>query len=58
MGFLFVLIVGLIAGSSLMFGAFVARRFVLHLKPDAFRIIMDAIMLTAGVSLLWTAITT
>ncbi len=58
MGFLFVLIVGLIAGSSLMFGAFVAKRFVLHLKPDGFRIIMDAIMLTAGVSLLWTAITT
>jgi uncharacterized protein len=49
---------GLIAGSSLMFGAFVAKRFVLHLKPDAFRIIMDAIMLTAGLSLLWTAITT
>jgi hypothetical protein len=48
---------GLIAGSSLMFGAFVAKRFVMHLKPDAFRIIMDAIMLTAGVSLLWTAVT-
>jgi uncharacterized protein len=48
---------GLIAGSSLMFGAFIAKRFVLHLKPDAFRIIMDAIMLAAGVSLLWTAMT-
>src|SRR5690242_15522398 len=48
---------GLIAGSSLMFGAFIAKRFVLHLKPDAFRIIMDAIMLTAGIALLWTAVT-
>ena len=48
---------GLIAGSSLMFGAFIAKRFVLHLKPDAFRIIMDAIMLAAGLSLLWTAVT-
>jgi uncharacterized protein len=48
---------GLITGSSLMFGAFAAKRFVLHLKPDAFRIIMDAIMLAAGVSLLWTAVT-
>lgn len=54
MGFLFVLI----AGSSLMFGAFVARRFMLHPKPDAFRIIMVAIMLMAGVSPLWTAIPT
>ena len=48
---------GLIAGSSLMFGAFVAKRFVLHLQPDAFRLIMDTIMLAAGLSLLWTAMT-
>jgi uncharacterized protein len=46
---------GLIAGSSLMFGAFIAKRFVLHLKPDAFRLLMDGIMLTAGLSLVWTA---
>jgi uncharacterized protein len=30
---------------------------VLHLKPEAFRIIMDAIMLAAGVAMLWTAMT-
>ena len=47
---------GLIAGSSLMFGAFIAKRFVLHLKPDVFRLLMDGIMLAAGVSLLWTAV--
>ena len=47
---------GLIAGSSLMFGAFIAKRFVLHLEPDVFRLIMDGIMLAAGLSLLWTAI--
>src|SRR5689334_9095152 len=52
-----VLIKGLIAGSSLMFGAFVAKRFVLHLKPDAFRLIMDGIMLAAGAAMLWTALT-
>jgi len=52
-----VLIKGLIAGSSLMFGAFVAKRFVLHLKPDAFRLIMDGIMLAAGGAMLWTALT-
>jgi uncharacterized membrane protein YfcA len=46
---------GLIAGSSLMFGAFIAKRFVLHLEPDVFRRLMDGTMLAAGLSLLWTA---
>jgi len=49
---------GLIAGSSLMFGAFIAKRFVLHLEPDRFRLLMDSIMIAAGLSLLWTAMTT
>jgi uncharacterized membrane protein YfcA len=47
---------GLIAGSSLMFGAFIAKRFVLKLKADAFRLMMDGIMLCAGLSMLWNAI--
>ena len=46
---------GLIAGSSLMAGAFIAKRFVLHLKPDAFRLLMDGIMIAAGLAMLWTA---
>jgi uncharacterized protein len=46
---------GLIAGSSLMFGAFIAKRFVLKLQPEAFRLVMDAIMLVAGLSMLWNA---
>ncbi len=46
---------GLIAGSSLMSGAFVAKRFVLHLKADMFRLVMDGIMVAAGVSMLWNA---
>ena len=46
---------GLIAGSSLMFGAFIARRYVLRLDADIFRLIMDAIMLAAGLSMLWNA---
>jgi hypothetical protein len=46
---------GLIAGSSLMFGAFIAKRFVLKLEPDIFRLLMDGIMIAAGISLLWTA---
>ena len=40
-----------------MSGAFVAKRFVLNMKPEAFRLIMDGIMLAAGVAMLWTALT-
>jgi uncharacterized membrane protein YfcA len=48
---------GLVAGSSLMFGAFIAKRFVLKLEPDIFRLVMDAIMIAAGLAMLWTAAT-
>jgi uncharacterized membrane protein YfcA len=48
---------GLVAGASLMSGAFIAKRFVLRLEPDVFRLVMDGIMLAAGVSLLWSAAT-
>jgi uncharacterized protein len=47
---------GLIAGSSLMFGAFIAKRFVLKLEPEMFRVVMDGIMLVAGISMLWNAV--
>ena len=46
---------GLIAGASLMAGAFIAKRFVLRLEPEVFRRLMDAIMIAAGLSTLWTA---
>jgi uncharacterized protein len=46
---------GIIAGASLMSGAFIAKRFVLRLEPEVFRRLMDAIMLVAGLSTLWTA---
>lgn len=48
---------GLIAGSSLMFGAFIAKRFVLRLEPEVFRLIMDSIMIAAGLAMLWSAAT-
>ena len=48
---------GLIAGASLMSGAFIAKRFVLRLEPEMFRLVMDGIMLAAGLSLLWSAAT-
>jgi uncharacterized membrane protein YfcA len=46
---------GLIAGSALMIGAFVAKRFVLRLDPNVFRLVMDGIMLASGLSMLWNA---
>jgi uncharacterized membrane protein YfcA len=46
---------GLIAGASLMSGAFIAKPFVLRLGADVFRLVMDGIMLVAGLSMLWTA---
>ena len=46
---------GLIAGSSLMVGAFVAKRFVLRLRPEVFRLLMDGIMLAAGLTMLLNA---
>ena len=49
-----VLLKGLIAGSSLMAGSFVAKRYVLKLDPGVFRLLMDGIMLAAGVAMLWS----
>ena len=46
---------GLVAGSSLMAGAFIAKRFVLRLDPDVFRLVMDGIMIAAGVAMLFNA---
>src|ERR1700687_2060778 len=47
---------GLIAGASLMSGAFIAKRFVLRLEPELFRLVMDGIMLAAGLSMFWNAL--
>jgi hypothetical protein len=49
------LIKGLIAGSSLMAGAFIAKRFVLRMDPAVFRVIMDGLMIVSGLSMLWNA---
>ncbi len=47
---------GLIAGSSLMCGAFIAKRFVLRLEPDLFRRAMDGIMIASGLSMVWAGL--
>jgi len=38
-----------------MSGAFIAKPFVLRLGADVFRLVMDGIMLAAGLFMLWTA---
>jgi uncharacterized membrane protein YfcA len=46
---------GLIVGSSLMIGTFVARPFVIKLDADRFRLLMDGLMLVSGLTMLWAA---
>ena len=47
---------GLIIGSSLVAGAFIAKRFVLALDPAKFRLLMDGLLLVAGVTMLWAGL--
>ena len=47
---------GLAIGSTLMAGAFIAKRFVLKMDADRFRLLMDALMLASGLTLLGTAL--
>jgi uncharacterized membrane protein YfcA len=46
---------GLIVGSSLMAGAFIAKRFVRQLDPARFRLLIDGLLLVAGFTMLWGA---
>ena len=47
---------GLLIGSSLMAGSYVAKRFVLKLEPAQFRLLMDALMFVSGAAMLWSAV--
>ncbi|TMH61022.1 MAG: sulfite exporter TauE/SafE family protein [Betaproteobacteria bacterium] len=49
------LIAGIIVGSSLMAGAVIARRFVLRLEAERFRLLMDGLLLVSGLTMLWAA---
>ncbi|QDQ80804.1 sulfite exporter TauE/SafE family protein [Paraburkholderia megapolitana] len=46
---------GLIIGSALMAGSFAARHIVLRMSPKTFRLVVDGLMLSSGLSLLWAA---
>jgi len=47
---------GLIVGTSVTAGSWVAKRFVLRLEPEQFRVLMDALMLVAGVTMIGAAL--
>ena len=51
-----VIVQGVITGASLMVGAWLAKRFVLRLHPDRFRLLMDALMLLSGLTMLWAGV--
>ena len=46
---------GAIVGSSLVAGAFIAKRFVRQLDPERFRLLIEGLLLVAGVTMLWAA---
>jgi uncharacterized membrane protein YfcA len=52
-----VIVKGLVSGSSLMVGALIAKRFVLKIPPQRFRLLMDGLMLVSGLAMLWAAAT-
>jgi uncharacterized membrane protein YfcA len=52
-----IILKGLISGSSLMVGALIAKRFVMKIPPERFRLLMDALMLMSGLAMLWAAST-
>ena len=52
-----VIVKGLVSGSSLMVGALIAKRFVLKIPPERFRLLMDGLMLVSGLAMLWAAAT-
>lgn len=47
---------GLIIGSSLVAGAFIAKRFVHQLDAQKFKSMMDGLLLLAGLTMIWTAL--
>ena len=46
---------GLIVGSTLIAGAFIGKHYVRQIDPDRFRLLMDALLLFAGLTMLWAA---
>jgi uncharacterized membrane protein YfcA len=52
---LHVVLDGLITGSALMAGSLAARHVVVRMSPNTFKLVVDGLMLSSGLSLLWAA---
>jgi len=48
---------GVIIGSSLVAGAFIAKRYVRQIDAERFRLLMDGLLLIAGLTMLWAGST-
>ncbi|HSH92045.1 MAG TPA: sulfite exporter TauE/SafE family protein [Ramlibacter sp.] len=46
---------GLVIGSALFAGAFIAKRFVKQIPAEKFRLLMDGLLVVAGATMLWAA---
>jgi uncharacterized protein len=46
---------GLVTGASIMLGTFCARRIVARMSPGTFRLVVDGLMVSSGLSLLFAA---
>jgi uncharacterized protein len=46
---------GLIIGTSLMAGTFLAKRVVVKLPAERFRVLMDGLLLVSGAAMLWAS---
>ena len=47
---------GLIIGASLMAGSFLAKRFVLRMEAERFRLLMDGLLVLSGITMIWAAL--
>ena len=47
---------GLLIGTSLTAGAFIAKRYVKKMDAERFRVLMDGLLLVAGLTMLWAAV--
>jgi uncharacterized protein len=51
-----VLVEGMVVGSTLIAGAFIGKRYVRDIDPQRYRLLMDGLLLTAGLVMLWAAL--
>ena len=56
MGSLAVYVAKALKGSSLVAGTFIAKRLGLKLDGEKFRLLMDGLLLVAGVTMLWAGL--